>query len=74
MDYAIVKDEPGLKRDMSNGTLVSTPEHLEIYRIQKAKKIAERDREREFRRLQHEVADMKALIVELLERLPKPSE
>ncbi len=72
MKYAMVKDEPGLKRDLNNGTLVSTPENLAIYREQRAKKIAERDREREFRQLKNEVSDLKGLILELMDRLPKP--
>ena len=71
VNYAIVKDDPSLKRDMQSGVLVGVPEELEVYRKNKAKLIAERDKDRKIRELESEVKDIKSLLVEILDRLPQ---
>lgn len=69
MHYAIVKDDPSLKRDMRTGALVSGFDELEAYRVKRAKLLIERDKEREFKTLQNEVKDIKSLLQELLTKL-----
>lgn len=70
-NLAQVKDNPDLRRDLRNGSLVATPVELEKYRKQKVARIKEIDRDREFKTLKNEVKDLKELIVELLGKLDK---
>lgn len=72
MTYASVKDDPTIKRDMRNGSIVSNPEELELYRVRKAKLLADRDRDREFREMKNQLNDIKQLLSELLELKHKP--
>lgn len=66
--YAKVKDDSSLKRDLNNGSLVADPHELNAYRARKAKLLKERDKEREFRELKNDVNDLKDLLKQLLEK------
>lgn len=69
MEYLHVKDDPSLKRDPKTGALVSSVSELEAYRIRKTKLLVERDKAREFQTLKNEVADIKSLLLELLQKI-----
>lgn len=70
-NLAHVKDNPDLKRDLRTGTLVTTHEELENYRKQKAMRLKEIDRDREFKTLKNDVKDLKELIRDLIGKLDK---
>ena len=69
MTYAKIKDDPSLKRDLRNGALIGTPEHLDSYRKKKARILKERDRDREILEMKNEVSDLRQLVGELLTNL-----
>lgn len=68
--YIKVKDDEKLVRDSSSGAILNIDEQEFLrYKKRKLDLIRERDKEREFAALKNEVKDLKALVLEIYEKI-----
>jgi len=65
-----IKGHEGLVRDVQTNAIISNEDdQLKTYRLQKALKLKEVQRDKEISLLKNEVKDLKAIMLEVLEKI-----